>query len=236
MSLIRLFGGCLMAAFLVGSLPAAVSQPERVENAEKAEKAGRVEKAVSDLIDPVVRVKSQDGLPGVTNEVLQAWLKEENANVQTKMYHAIRQFLEEGGLRYTENTTNRTFSASVLMAESLWGLFRHVDMTIIVREDCVTCCHILPIQVEPEVRGEAGRLISQINQCAKFGAFKIDMLDTGGICFEYILPFEAIKYGGDTRIAELVLCGMTTIQTHGRRLWAVCGGLKTLDEVWEEKP
>lgn len=224
MSLIRVFGACLMAAFLAGSLPAAVSQPEKAE------------KVVSDLNDPAIKIKSDDGLPGMTNKVLQAWLKEGDATVQTKMYQAVRKFLVENDVHCTEDTTNHVLSATVLMNGLLCGPFHHVDLKIFVRKDCVTCYHLLPIEVEPDARGEVSRLLTQINHCAKLGSFGMDMVDSGSLYFEYMLPFEAIKYGGETRIAELILCGMTTIQTHGTRLWAVCAGLKTFDEVWEKTP
>ena len=188
MNLIRLFGACLMVVCAVGSLPAAVSQPEKV--------VSQPEKVASDLNDPAIKVKSEDGLPGLTNQVLQAWLKEGDATVQTKMYHAVRKFLVENGVHCTEDTTNHVLSATILMNELLWAPFHHVDLKIFVRKDCVTCCHILPIEVEPYVRGEVSRLLTQINHCAQLGSFKMDMLDSRTVYYEHMLPFEVIKYGG----------------------------------------
>ena len=218
MNLIRLLSGCFAAAFMVGCSTVSVSEPEKATD------------AYTDLCDPAACKMSNDGLPATTNGVLRAWLEADPATVQEKMYNAMRKVLTEGEIHYVEDVTNHTLKATILAD----GLFRHVDVTVVVGAHCVRCYHALPILVAPELRGEVAKLLVELNSNFTLGSFEMDCLGSGKVSFRHMLHFETIKYGGDKRIGELLLCGMTTIKNHEKRLWAVCGGLKSFDDVWEE--
>ena len=216
MNLIRLLSGCFAAAIMVASATVSASEPEKAAD------------AYTDLCDPEACKLSEDGLPHATNDCLRAWLEAGDATVQEKMYAAVLSSLRKCDLHYTEDVSNHTLRVTIL-AE---GLFHHVDLKIVVDTHHVRCYHTLPISVAPEFRGEAAKLIAELNGCFSCGAFEMDCRETGQVSFRHVLTFETVKYGGGKRIGELLLGGMMTIKNHEKRLWAVCGGLKSFDDVW----
>jgi len=181
-----------------------------------------------DCREEAVRKMSDDTLPSATNAVLDAWQQAGDKTVQRKMYAAIRQALQKGSIHYTEDLTNYTLRATIQTD----GLFHHLDMTIVVGAYNARCYHSLPILIDPALRGEVAKLIAQINAGFSYGAFEMDLVDTGEISFRHVLPFEAIKYGGGKRIGDLLLGGWATITSHDKILLSVCGGAMTFAEAW----
>jgi len=209
------FGG--MVAFALVGYPA---EPKAASECTGSDKG--------DWRDETVRNSSDDMLPGVTNEYLRAWLQANDQTVQQKMYKAVCRTLQEAEISFVEEPANYTLLATITTD----GLFHHLDMRVVVRDDTVKFYHALPIRISPDLRGEVAKLIAQLNSAFNCGAFEMNCVDTGEVRFRNVLPFEAIKYGGEKRVGELLLIGWLTIKSHDKILWAVCGGAMTFEEAW----
>jgi len=210
--------GWIAAACLVGCSTLAVADTNQVG------------KAVNDPCKSDVGKMSVEGLPELTNDVIRTWIESGDATIQQKMYAAVCNVLREGDVHYAEDVTNYTLTATI----DSDSLFHHFDMTVVVGKDRVRCYHALPILVHALWRDEAAKLIAQLNSSCTCGSFEMECAGTGKVSFRHTLPYEAIKYGGSKRIAELLLCGWVTNKTHDKLLLSVCSGALTFEQALEE--